>query len=436
MVIPVINYQSLVPQGNPTAKGMLPAIMQGLQLGSAPSQMMQELKKSKLANALKELQLKYAPQMSEAEIGYKQAQIPHLNAQTRQIGLQSDYYPQLLQQELEKRKFDLRNPLLNQTGTAGQIGALMYLKEHPELSNLESPPMTGAPVPQNELAKLLSDSLKAQIEQKNAYSDFYTQRAEGYKYQTLPASQKQYMIAQAAGMGIDPNIATKKFIQGASLAQLAQEQGIDPNNLPNPIYPATSTDISRIHQREQALAEINKLEPILADALSPYSQRVAGYSPKQIGEALTGTNPDSQSKFLAAQALMPELASIRLKAMGGQVGIEALREVTNASMGHIKSYQSLVKPEIYRQAQRYVDQWINEAVSAANRVGLQPGSVNKNPLTLGQEDINNLKNSGIGHVPELEGMVVVQSPSGKKFQIPSGNLEKLLSDHPEFKKVR
>ena len=46
MVIPVINYQSLQPQGNPTARGILPSIMQGFQLGMMPHQMKAQLEQA------------------------------------------------------------------------------------------------------------------------------------------------------------------------------------------------------------------------------------------------------------------------------------------------------------------------------------------------------------------------------------------------------
>jgi hypothetical protein len=454
MPIPVMNYASLTPQGNPALRDLLPTILQGLQLGYTPSFLQEKLKSQQLENALSEIKNQYAPKMNDAELLYKQAQTPHMNAQTDFLNQQSKYYAPnilseidvrnaqlpLIQSKIDSEKFNLQNPLLNNSGPAGQIGAMLYLKNHPELN--EGPfgnqtPTPNTTLPQNnKLADMLMEALESENDRKNSFADFNKKRTQAYDYKTLPAAQRNYMLAQAAGMGIDPSRATEKFINGSTLEEMAQERGLDINNLPDPIYPSTQTDITRIHFRQQALAEINTLEPKLTEALAPYANRVSGYSPKQIVESIAGTNKESQSKFLAAQALMPELASLRLKAMGGQVGIEALREVIHASQGNIQSFQSLVSPEIYKGSQKYIEEWLNEAVGKANKVGLGAWNPNKNnldeKLTINPYQQQALTNSGIGNPGD---MVLIQTPNGKYVNFPADKAEELLAKNPTFKRA-
>lgn len=233
------------------------------------------------------------------------------------------------------------------------------------------------------LANLMMQGVTAPIQEKIAQANFYNQRAQGYNFSLLPPNQQSYVVAQAAGLGYEPLQATALLNSGKTMSDLAQAKGLDPNNLPSPIYPASSQTVNLIQRRNQALNEINTIQPLLNNALSPYSRRFDGYSPTQIAGAISNDDPDAQARFLAAKALQPEMSSLRLKAMGGQVGIEAIREVNNASMGNMKSFQTLVNPKVYSAAQNYVDQWINQGAQAANKTGLA-GSVGN--LSQNQQD--------------------------------------------------
>jgi len=422
MPIPAMNYAVLPVLGDPSAKVGLSSLMEGFKAGLTPFAAKQEMDKNKLANELARINLQTQPQMNQAELAFKQTQVPYLQAQAGLANQQAQYYAPNIQSEIDMRKaqipllneqvkqaqFNSQNPLLSQSGAAGQAGAALYLQQHPELLKMPTPPGAIKLQPNQQqqqadmqqLPQMLLDNLKSQFAQRSALADYYGQKADKYDFTLLPSDQKKQVIAQAAGMGIDPNSAVSMLASGMTIPEIAKQQGFDPNNLPDPIYPATNTDISRIHQRQQSVAEINKLQPILTEALAPYASRVAGYSPKQIAQAITNDDPDAQARFLAAQALMPEMSSLRLKAMGGQVGIEALREVTNASMGNINSFQSLVNKDVYEKANKYMDQWINQAVSSANSAGLNAGT--RQPgLTFNpnQQQAQAMVNAGMATIP-------------------------------------
>jgi hypothetical protein len=230
---------------------------------------------------------------------------------------------------------------------------------------------TGTPAPQSTGNPLVDQMMRMMFlpQQKDmAQMQYYASRASAYN--NLTPDQKNQVLAQANAFGYDQTQAGQLLQSGKTLTDLATDKGFDANQgaWPDPIYAPTSAGRSLINRRQSSLAELNTLGPQLTQALAPYSQRIANYSPSQIADAISGDNPDQQARFLAAKALMPEYSALRLKVMQGQVGIEAIKEVQNASMGNIKSFQSLVTPEVYTKANQYMDQWLNQATGAANKV--------------------------------------------------------------------
>lgn len=407
MPIPVINYAALPASGDPFQATLAESIQNGFKMRYMPDMLKEQLRQQQLANALAQVQAQYAPQMTQAELEYKQQMAPHLAAQTGLTNEQAKYFgpsamseislrgaqSNLANQQVKQSQFNLQNPLLQQTGTAGQLGALAYMQQHPELfgninngqaaqngqtgnSNMLgdlNANMGNGQIPNNgTMADLLKDNIFADLRGNIARTNLNEKLAQGYSYSKTPIDTKRQMLAQAAGMGIDPNEASDFFTQGGTVAELAAQNGLDPKNLPDAIFPSTNQDISKIKFRQQALQEINTLNPILTEAIAPYAQRINGFSPKQIAGAIKGDDPDAQAKFLAARGLQPEMSALRLKAMGGQVGIEAIKEVQNASMGNIKAFENLVSPEVYQRANQYMDQWINQGVNRANSFGLNP----------------------------------------------------------------
>lgn len=359
---------------------------------------------------LKGIELQFAPRMAQADLESKRANTGYTGANTRNLN------------------FKNQNPLFGQTGTAGQLGALIYLQNNPELlssfeegnnthkdlpgnvaaSNEKYSPwkredlqineegigrlknlMTAqstmpqpsqgmgsagiAPQKKNDMLSLLRDSITGDIKRKNAYGELANKKVENYGYGQLTADQKRAWVAQAAGMGIGANEARGFFNNGGSIEDLAESKGFNPDDIPEPIYNPTQTDLSRAHFRQQAMAELNLLDKHITEAGAPYSRRFDGYSPKQIMEALSGENIEGQAQYLAARALMPEMAALRLKIQNGQVGIEGIREVLHSSMGNINAFQGLVSPEVYALTQQYIDTWINEAAEKANSIAFDPG---------------------------------------------------------------
>ena len=264
-----------------------------------------------------------------------------------------------------RMNFNLQNPLYGQAGMAGQLGAAELLRQNP---NIAKDP--------NAL-KMLERSMQASLGGKESQNALQTKQASGYDFNSLPVSTKEYMLAQAAGMGIYPDEARKMLTSGKSLSDIALEKGFDPEDLPEPIYPLTKADQTQLKQRKASIAELNTLGKTISTWAGPYSQQIAGYSPLQVKDALTGKNKDQQAKFLAARMLAPEQAAIRIKAMGGNVGIEAIREMTEKSMMNGHALQALVKPDVFIKANELVEEAIKDAVDSANKAATKSIGSNK-----------------------------------------------------------
>lgn len=129
----------------------------------------EELKKAKLFNEY------YGPNM-ESQMALRKAQTGEAGARTGLIGeqtrgahLRNQSLPEMLRYQLEAAKFASENPLMSKTGAAGQIGALMYLEQHPELmkhgmqQNQAHPEMVGS--------ESLIPSINEGMNQPKSYAD-------------------------------------------------------------------------------------------------------------------------------------------------------------------------------------------------------------------------------------------------------------------------
>jgi len=183
----------------------------------------------------------------------------------------------------------------------------------------------------------------------------------GNSFDKLPTNDKKQSVALMKGMGVDPVEAVAYLRQkGNSPSSYAKEQGIDVTKV-EPDYAAGEQNIKMAQQANAYMEEIDTLEKHINDGLGKYQNKIMGYSLEQIADAAEGSNPDQQARALAARALLPELNSLRLKIAGGNIGIEALRELEHKSLGKLNVLESLVDSETYTKAQQYMTDWIKEA---------------------------------------------------------------------------
>ncbi len=183
----------------------------------------------------------------------------------------------------------------------------------------------------------------------------------GNSFDKLPTNDKKQSVALMKGMGVDPVEAVAYLRQkGKSPSTYAQENEIDITKV-EPDYAAGEQNIKMAQQANAYMEEIDTLDKHINEGLGKYQNKIMGYSLEQIADAAEGSNPDQQARALAARALLPELNSLRLKIAGGNIGIEALRELEHKSLGKLNVLESLVDSETYTKAQQYMTDWIKEA---------------------------------------------------------------------------
>lgn len=291
---------------------------------------------------------KFLPRSEEARIGLQEGQagaIPYMNrlheAQTREAGFYAD------------------NPLLKLPGAAGQIGAMNYLKNHPEKGADQS---TGSGY-----ADMIAAALKGQTAKNTAAADYSGKRAASFAYSTAPVDAKNYLLAQAAGMGIAPDKAVNAFSKGETIEDLAMENGFDPENLPEPDFMPTRGNVTSLNQRKAALGEMKHLSDFVTDGLGPYASTVMGWSPEQLSDQLNNMNPEKQVKFLAARGLVPELTNMRLMTAGAKTTVAAIKDMKEKSMLNIKAMQTKVNPKVWVAAQKLMDKELEKAMGASTK---------------------------------------------------------------------
>jgi hypothetical protein len=439
MAIPVVDFQPLsFEQANPFLSGVK-AIQQlfqgGVQNAYLPGMLEQQLKAQQLANAIAGVQAKYADPMTKAELSYKELMPDHLKRQIEELGLKNQYYPRVTESEIASRlagaslanvqakyypediksqidlrrsqvplnaaeaamkQFQVQNPLLSQSGTAGQVGAMLYLQQNPELSGQSAPtdfssqlgnaikgqsqiPLkpsamnqggVGAMAPQgnsSNFSDLLRESIFSDFKRKKALTDYMNVRTQGYAWNNMPIENKRLQLAQAKALGYSYNEASKHFNEGYDISELAQARGIDPNNMPLPEFPPTTPVITQYERSKVALSALDTIEPIISKAVAPYARRFRGYSFDQIVDAVKGENVDKQAKYLAAAALQPEIAALRIKAAQGNLGITAINEMIAASQNNIKNLQATLSPDVYTKMNEYVQEWLRDMNQAERK---------------------------------------------------------------------
>jgi hypothetical protein len=209
--------------------------------------------------------------------------------------------------------------------------------------------------------------IKTIMQRKQAASDYQNLMSKGFIYTHATPDAKNYMIAQLAGMGVDPEKAVRLLTSGMSVDQIAQMQGFDPAKKPEPDFLPTSGNITTLKKTQAALAGMNSLHDFVESSVEPYSQKWFGYSPEQILAASKNENTDKMARFWAAQALIPELSNLRLTALQARGNKYAVQEMTNQAMSHVASFAPQMNPEIYKGMQKYIKQEIDKAYSQVAR---------------------------------------------------------------------
>lgn len=221
----------------------------------------------------------------------------------------------------------------------------------------------------NGLVQALVNKPMADLKYKQALTQVMQQNVAGKAYTSMPAVEKEYSLAQARGFGYTGEQASKLLNQGYNLSQLAEAKGYDPNDTSSwPIARSAPTTAiqTRIQRANSTLAALDVVQPDISASYSKYSPRFANVSPNLIKDMLSGEKEDDQADALAAYALYPELAALRINAMGGNVGEGAIQHISDAAFSRINTLGLSPSSNVYKKVQERVQKMIRKMNRAEN----------------------------------------------------------------------
>jgi hypothetical protein len=339
---------SKAPLLDSPAKTIFEDVLKGYQMSQEPKKMKEEQSARELANQLRKLEVEHKPK--EYELNDQQKSLANALQEKALAHRDKEYSlsDALKQSQITKNE-------RGATGTPAKVNGMVanFVATHPNAS-------------QDEIKEFADRVLESQLKHLQKVTDRSADMTAGGAFDKLPTNEKKRAVGLMNAMGVDPIKATTLLRSGVSPTDYAKENNIDIAGV-TPVYPLGEENIKQLQRRTGFVNEIKNLEGNLATAMGEYQNKVMGYSLDQVADALTGENPDKQGRVLAARALQPELAALRLKVAGGNIGIEAINELKKKSLGDLKIIEGLVDTKTYLAMQKYMTKWLEDATNEFQR---------------------------------------------------------------------
>lgn len=326
-------------------------VLKGYKIAREPANMAMDEKKKQLVNDLAQLELEHKPTEYElSDQGKRLANALH------DAALKHRPTEYRLSDALKQAQIDKANRTTG--GSSLKPNATVANAEY--IWNLEHQNGEATPEEQKEHLEFLKKAFQSGVDR----TESLTHRAEDITaagaFDKLPANEKKRAVAFTTGLGIDPIEGTHMLRSGKTLKEIAESKGEKLENVV-PIYPLETENVKQLQRRRGFVEELKNLESKTAEPLSKYPSKVRGYSLDQIVDSLDIKSPDEMGRVLAARALSPEIAALRLKVAGGNIGIEAINELQSKSMTQLNVVEALVDAPTYLAMQKYMTEWLEEA---------------------------------------------------------------------------
>jgi len=228
---------------------------------------------------------------------------------------------------------------------------------------------TGQGFDVNSLVQALIQKPMTDLQYKRTLTQVMQQNLAGKAFTSMPTVEKEYAISQARAFGYTGEQASRMFNQGYDLSTMAKAKGYDadnPSSWPAARGAPTTAIQTRIQRANSTIAALNAVEPSITASYAKYSPRFANVSPALIKDMLSGENPDNQADALAAYALYPEIAALRINAMGGNVGEGAIQHIADAAFQRLNTLGISPNSYVYQKVQKKVGQLIRQMNKAEN----------------------------------------------------------------------
>lgn len=350
MAIPFTDF-SRAPLLDSPAKSIFEDVLKGYQISQEPGKMKQEASARDLANKLKQIDIEHKPKEYELDDRGKEL------ANSLKSKANEHYEEKFgLERDLKKAQID----------KAKRAGMAAGLSPSGDVKNAEFIYQLKQSGADPKHIEVLEKAFNTGMKHTEAVTNRSLDMTAGGGFDKLPANEKKRAVALMSAMGVDPVEGTRLLRSGVSPSQYAEENNIKIDDV-TPVYPLGEENIKQLQRRTGFVKEIKNLEGNLAGAMGEYQNKIMGYSLDQVADALKGDNPDKQGRVLAARALQPELAALRLKVAGGNIGIEAINELKSKSLGDLKVLQGLVDKPTYLAMQKYMTTWLEQATNEFQR---------------------------------------------------------------------
>lgn len=322
-----------------------------------PRAMHEELKKAIYDNAVRKAEAGVAEQMKNAELQRALLSNEILTPQAKHA--EENFMADLLSKHLGNKGKNLDNqgkeihlPFMKDE-LIENLNKLRLGNESTRINN----ELEGAKVP------FASQLAQAEINYKNSRINSLA----GRSFSSMPAAEKNLALGQARALGYSNTEASNLLNQGKTLEDLAEAKGFgrDAKEWPSPQHAPTGATLNRYQRSTSALAGVDAVEPFITKAMSPYASRYGNnISPALIKDILLNKNVEKASDALAAYALSPEVAALRVNALGGNVGIEAIRHIEDVSQSILNTLGLKPGSEIYEKTQKKITREIRKMQKA------------------------------------------------------------------------
>lgn len=352
-----INFANIEPQGNPGLRDFVANLAQGYKAGQLPSQLARHAEQEKLANAMKSLLLEEQPQKFGEE------------SQQRQL---KNAFQSLLNQEQPQKfgsemKSDAVARALNQANI-NRLNTMTPLEAQELLLKNQAYP---------ELIKSqIANNLSLSKQRELGITGLGTGGKEEYYFQHLTGQS-------------NPQLKPDQIFEASN----AVREGKDtlPDGTKINITPAMVSSLDRITKSgttgellsnrkrgEQAEKEVDVLRKYIGDAMAPYGDTIAGYSPKQIADTFSNKKEDQLAlgKLAAAQQLQVDFAANQNILNSGRPTASITREILHDSESKIKTRWPFMSNVARQEAMRYVSEALKSAFEARKSVSLGASDVN------------------------------------------------------------
>jgi hypothetical protein len=346
-----IDFANIKPQGNPFFRDLVENLTTGYQAGQLPQQLERQRQKEELANAMQKLLVEQEPQKFGEE------------SQGRQLENALNKFK--VQQEPQK------------FGSEMSSAAIQRALQQANINRTN----TMTPLEARELAlknQLYPEYTKSQIANNLALSK---QRELGLT--GLGAGGKEEYYFQNLTAKSNPQLTPEQVFDASNAIREGKTtlpDGTKINVTPSMIssldriakYGTTSDLISNVNRGKQADAEIGVLNKYIGEAIAPFSNTIAGYSPAQIMATMSNKKDDQikLGRFAAAQQLQTDAAANQNIINSGRPTASITREILRDSETKIKTAWPRMSNMARQESLRYLKEALDKTLEAKLSVGI------------------------------------------------------------------